>query len=416
MKTKVRSSILFIVVCAFIFLFTYLTFFGAKLFGYEYINLDKAITKGLDLQGGVSVLMEISSDKVSKEDLEKTKELLSLRVNKVGVSETVVSTEGDKRVRVDIPGKYDSKEILDSLNKTGELKFVAPNEAKDVILTGKDVKKATSQMDSQTSKPVVALELTEEGKQKFSDATAKYIGQQISIYMDDELLTSPVVNGVINNGEAIITGNKSLDETKKLAGVISAGALPVPVKVASVQTVGAQLGSTALPNAVKAGFLGVALVFLIMILYFRVPGLLSCIALTLYISLVLTVFASIKAALTLPGIAGFLLTIGMAVDANVLIFSRIREELRKGKSSISSIKEGFANAMSSIFDSNITTIIAALVLYFFGTGAVKGFATTLLIGITISMFTAIVITKLLMNLASKMGLLSKPWCFRVKRG
>ena len=293
---------------------------------------------------------------------------------------------------------------------------MAPDEAKTVILTGSDIKKATSYMSSQDNQPVVGLELTEDGTKKFADATAKYLGQQISIYMDDEVLTSPTVNSVINNGEATITGNRSLEETKSLAGIINAGALPVPVKVASVQTVGAQLGASALPNVIKAGFIGIALVFLLMILCYRIPGFLSCIALTLYVTLVLTIFASIKAALTLPGIAGFLLTVGMAVDANVLIFERIREELTKGKSPLSSIKEGFDHAMSSIVDSNITTIIAALVLYFFGTGAVKGFATTLLIGIVISMFTAIVVTRTLMNLAAKMGLLSKPWCFRVKRG
>ncbi|MNM29800.1 preprotein translocase subunit SecD [compost metagenome] len=415
-KGKGKSTILFLLICGFIFLFSYLAVFGAEIAGYEYIKLDKSITKGLDLQGGISVQMEISGDDVSKENLEKTKELLSLRVNKVGVSETVVSTEGDNRVRIEIPGKYDSKEIVDSLNKTGELKFVAPDEAKTVILTGSDIKKATSYMSSQDNQPVVGLELTEDGTKKFADATAKYLGQQISIYMDDEVLTSPKVNSVINNGEATITGNRSLEETKSLAGIINAGALPVPVKVASVQTVGAQLGASALPNVIKAGFIGIALVFLLMILYYRIPGLLSCIALTLYVTLVLTIFASIKAALTLPGIAGFLLTVGMAVDANVLIFERIREELKKGKSPLSSIKEGFDHAMSSIVDSNITTIIAALVLYFFGTGAVKGFATTLLIGIVISMFTAIVVTRTLMNLAAKMGLLSKPWCFRVKRG
>jgi protein-export SecD/SecF family membrane protein len=415
-KGKGKSTILFLLICGFIFLFTYVTFFGVELFGYEYKNIDKAITKGLDLQGGVSVLMEITSDNVSKDDLDKTKELLSLRVNKVGVSETIVNTEGDNRIRIDIPGKFDSKEIVDSLNKTGELKFVAPNEAKDVILKGQDVKKASSQVDQQTGKPVVSLELTDEGTKKFAEATAKYVGQQISIYMDDELLTSPTVNSVINNGVATITGNKSLQETKNLAGVINAGALPVPIKVASVETVGAQLGATALPNAVKAGVIGIGLIFLLMIVLYRVPGALASIALLLYTTLVLTIFASINAALTLSGIAGFLLTIGMAVDANVLIFERIREEIKKGKSPLSSVKEGFDNAMSSIVDSNLTTIIAALVLYFVGTGAVKGFATTLLIGVVVSMFTAIVVTRTLMNLAAKMGLLSKLWSFRVKRG
>ncbi|WP_238884969.1 protein translocase subunit SecD [Clostridium sp. YIM B02551] len=417
MKTKGRSTILFILLVGFIFLFTYIGFFGAKIFGWEYKSYDKAITKGLDLQGGVSVLMEMQEDKVSTDDRDKTKEMLSLRVNKVGVSETVVTTEGEKRIRIDIPGQYDSKTIVDSLNKTGELKFIAPNQSKDVILTGKDVKKATVYTDQQNAnQPVIGLELNEDGKQKFAEATQKYLGQQISIYMDDQLLTSPTVQSVISNGEAQITGNKSFEEAKKTAGIINAGALPVPVKVASVKTVGAQLGATALPNAIKAAFIGFALVFLLMVLYYRVPGFLACIALILYASLVLTCFAGLNATLTLPGIAGFLLTVGMAVDANVLIFERIREELKKGKSIKSSINEGFKHAMSSIIDSNITTSIAALVLYFLGSGAVKGFATTLLIGIIVSMFTAIFVTRALVNLAANMGLLSKLWCFRVKRG
>jgi protein-export membrane protein SecD len=359
----------------------------------------------------------MQEDKVSTDDRDKTKEMLSLRVNKVGVSETVVTTEGEKRIRIDIPGQYDSKTIVDSLSKAGELKFIAPNQSKDVILTGKDVKKATVYADPQNAnQAIIGLELNDQGKQKFADATQKYLGQQISIYMDDQLLTSPTVQSVISNGEAQITGNKSFDEAKKTAGIINAGALPVPVKVASVKTVGAQLGAAALPNAVKAAFIGFALVFLLMVLYYRVPGFLACIALVLYASLVLTCFAGLNATLTLPGIAGFLLTVGMAVDANVLIFERIREELKKGKSIKSSINEGFKHAMSSIIDSNITTSIAALVLYFLGSGAVKGFATTLLIGIIVSMFTAIFVTRALVNLAANMGLLSKLWCFRVKRG
>ena len=417
MKTKGKNSILFILAVGLIFLFTYVGFYGAEAFGYKYKSFNEAITKGLDLQGGVSVLMEIQESNVTKDDLDKTKELLSLRVNKVGVAETVVSTEGSNRIRIDIPGQYDSKNIVDSLQKTGELKFVAPNEAKDVILTGKDVKKATAYSDSSNSnQPVVGLELTDEGKTKFAEATQKYLNKQISIYMDEEVLTSPRVDSVINNGEATITGISSFDEAKKIAGIINAGALPVSVKVASINTVGAQLGATALPNVITAAFIGFALIFLLMVMYYRVPGILACVALLLYIFLVLTCFASIKATLTLPGIAGFLLTIGMAVDANVLIFERTREELKKGKSVKSSIHEGFEHAMSSIVDSNITTSIAALVLYFMGSGSVKGFATTLLIGIVVSMFTAIFVTRLLVNLAANMGLLNNLWCFRVKRG
>ncbi|GIM28638.1 protein translocase subunit SecD [Clostridium polyendosporum] len=418
MKTKVRSSVLFLLSFAII---VFLAFAGFKgfVFGWgenqwQFKSFDQTITKGLDLQGGVSVLMEIQSDKVSKNDLEKTKELLALRVNKVGVAETVVTTEGEKRIRIDIPGKYDSKSIVDTLSKTGELKFLDPD--KNVILTGKDVKEATTGVEQQTGQPIVSLELTDEGKKKFADATTKLVGQSIAITMDEEQLTNPVVREPIIDGKAQISGSTSIEEAKKLAGVINSGALPVPVKTASVKTVGAQLGANALPNAMKAAAIGIGIIFLFMIIYYRIPGFLACIALTLYISLVLYTFVSVGATLTLPGIAGFLLTIGMAVDANVLIFERIREELRAGKSAKASIQSGSHNALSSILDSNLTTIIAALILYYLGSGPVKGFALTLLIGVIISMFTAIIITRLFVNLAVNMGILNKPSLFGVKRG
>ena len=197
---------------------------------------------------------------------------------------------------------------------------------------------------------------------------------------------------------------------------INAGALPVTVKAIQIENVGAQLGAEALPNAVKAGLIGIAIIFLFMILYYRIPGVIACIALTLYVCLTLLVFVEADVALTLPGIAAFLLTVGMAVDANVLIFERVREELKNGMSVKSAVEKGFSNALSSIVDSNITTIIAALVLYFMGTGSVKGFAVTLMIGIAVSMFTAIVVTKTLMKWAVNMGMLKSNWQFRVKRG
>ena len=264
--------------------------------------------------------------------------------------------------------------------------------------------------------PQVALELNEEGTKKFADATKEYLGQSISVNMDDEVLTNPTVNSVITNGSAVITGSKSADDAKRLAGLINAGALPVTVKAASVKTVGAQLGEEALPNALKAALIGIGLIFVFMIIYYRVPGAIACLALTLFIALILFLFGEIGVTLTLPGIAGVLLTIGMAVDANVLIFERIREELKKGVSIRSAVEKGFENATSSIMDSNITTIIAALVLYFLGSGTVKGFAITLLVGIVVSLFTALIVTKFFMNKAVEMGLLTKLSQFRVKRG
>lgn len=413
MKTKGKSSALFILCTLAIILFAFVGYKGAEVAGWRIKPFSETITKGLDLQGGVSVVMEIQDEEVSKEDLEKTKEQLSLRVNKIGVAETVVSTEGDRRIRIDIPAQVDSGEIVESLGKTGELTFKSPKG--DVILTGQDVSKATATSDEK-GLPQVALELNENGTKKFADATKEYLGQSISVNMDDEVLTNPTVNSVITNGSAVITGSKSADDAKRLAGLINAGALPVTVKAASVKTVGAQLGEEALPNALKAALIGIGLIFVFMIIYYRVPGAIACLALTLFIALILFLFGEIGVTLTLPGIAGVLLTIGMAVDANVLIFERIREELKKGVSIRSAVEKGFENATSSIMDSNITTIIAALVLYFLGSGTVKGFAITLLVGIVVSLFTALIVTKFFMNKAVEMGLLTKLSQFRVKRG
>ncbi|SUY47398.1 preprotein translocase subunit SecD [Clostridium putrefaciens] len=414
MKLKGKSTILFVVIILVIGFLGYVGAFGLNIGNYELKSFDKVIAKGLDLQGGVSVLQEVATeDKVSTEDLETTKELLSMRVNKLGVGETSLSTEGNNRIRVDIPGSFDSKSIVDTLTKTGDLKFVGPGN--DTILTGKDVKKATAFVDDK-GQNIVSLELNEDGTKKFAEATEKYLHQNITIYMDEEKLTDPQVQSIISDGKATITGNRNYDEAKKLAGVIQSGALPIPLKTVSIRTVGPTLGATAIPSSLKAGLVGISLVFLFMMLYYRVPGLLADIALVLYILLVLYAFIYIGAVLTLPGIAGFLLTIGMAVDANVLIFERVREELKTGKSIKSAIDSGFNRALSSILDSNITTIIAGIVLYYLGSGAVKGFALTLMVGVILSMFTAITITRLLVNLAFNIGMLSKPSRFGVKRG
>lgn len=413
-KHKLKSAIIFIVFIIAIFALAFAGFKGFEIAGYEFKSFDKVVTKGLDLQGGVSVLMEIQDENIEKEDLEKTRQLLSLRVNKLGVAETTVTTEGEKRIRVDIPGAFDSSDIVENLSKSGKLEF--KDSEGNVVLEGKDIEKATAVLDNQTNKPVVSLELNSEGKDKFAEATGNNIGKQISIFMDEDEISSPVVESKITDGKAVISGSGTIEEAQELAGIINSGALPVTLKSVSVKTVGAQLGSEALPNSLKAGAIGIALIFVFMIACYRVPGVISCIALILYATLLLLIFVEVGATLTLPGIAGFLLTIGMAVDANVLIFERMREELSRGISIKSAVKKGFENASSSIIDSNVTTIIAALVLYFMGTGAVKGFAVTLMIGIVVSMFTALVVTKILINLSVEMGLLNKPSQFRVKGG
>lgn len=410
---KTKSSIIFFAIVICIGFIAYAGFFGINnIFGYRVKPFDETINKGLDLQGGISVLEEIKGE-VDNETIERTKELLSMRVNPDGVKETTVQREGKNRIRIEIPGEFDAKKVLDSIGKTGKLEFRGPDEK--VILTGSDIENATAYLDDMGS-PTIGLELKEEGAKKFADATSKFIGQNIAIYMDEEMLTNPRVQSVISNGKATITGSKTLEEAQRQANIIKSGALPVSLEAVEFKTVGATLGSNALPLSMKAGAIGIGVVLLFMLVYYRGPGLMAGIALIFYVVLVLGTFSTIKATLTLSGIAGFLLTVGMAVDANVLIFERIKEELKLGKSIRTAIDSGFNRALSSILDSNITTIIAGVILYYLGSGAVKGFALTLMIGIVLSIFTALTVTRLLLKLSVEMGLISSASHFGVKRG
>lgn len=384
---------------------------GLTVGGYRFKSFGEVINRGLDLQGGVSVVMEVQTEDLKAEELASIKTLLDLRVNRIGVSETVSTTEGEKRVRIDIPGVYNSSDIVTSLQTTGELTFKDPDG--NVILTGSDVQSASGMLDS-SNKPVVSLVLNEVGAEKFEAATKEFRGKQISINMDDEELSNPMVNDVISGGEAVITGMASVEEAQNLAGIINSGALPYPVKAVEVKTVGPSLGAGVMGDVLNASILGLALIVGYLILMYRRAGFLASVALGFYVWLLLFVFYGINATLSLAGIAGFLLTIGMAVDANVLIFERVKEELGVSGDIPKAIKAGFSNAMSSIIDANITTIIAGLVLYYVGSGSVKGFALTLMIGIIISMFSALFITRKLMWMAVSMGFLSKKKHFGVK--
>ncbi len=412
MKKK-KSMFMFLASVLVVGILAYSGFKGVTIGSYRFKPFTETINKGLDLQGGISVLEEVQGGSVDSKTLDRAIELISMRVNKMGVSETLVAKEGNNRIRIEIPGMFDSKVVLDTVAKSGELTFVGPD--KVTILTGKDVKDASAYV-GQDNKSTIGLELNEAGKKKFAEATQKFLGKPITIYMDGEELTSPTVQAVITDGKAVITGSKDLAEATRQAQIIKSGALPVTLKAISVKTVGATLGKNALPLSIKAGAIGILFILIFMLLYYRAPGIIADISLVLYVVLVLGAFSAINATLTLAGIAGFLLTVGMAVDANVLIFERIKEELKTGKSIKSSVDAGFHRALSSILDSNITTVIAALVLYTVGTGAVKGFALTLMVGIFISVFTALTSTKFLLKLAVQMGLLSKTSHFGVKRG
>lgn len=411
-NSKVRSTILFTLCMVFVVAFAYVGYFGIEAFGYRVLPFSKVINRGLDLQGGISVVEEIQADKVSPEEMTREIEFINLRINKLGVAETEVKQEGEKRIRIEVPGVFDSNEVMELIGKTGELKFTGPDNKE--VLNGKDVKNAIAELDGQ-NQPQIKLELTADGTKKFAEATQKYMGQQIKISMDDEELTNPTVNAVISDGIAVITGSKDLGEAKKIASIIKSGALPLPIKPVSFKTVGATLGSAVIPNTKLAAIIGVALVFIFMLVLYRVPGIIADIALSIFILLDLLAFGLSDVTLTLSGIAGFLLTVGMAVDANVLIFERTKEELKTGKSIKSSVEAGFNRALSSILDSNITTMIAGLILYLVGTGSVKGFALTLMMGIVISVFTAFFVTRFLLKLALEMKLISKPSHFGLKK-
>lgn len=403
-KSKGKSTALFLFSVAFIALLAFTGAKGLNLGDYQIKSFGDTIKRGLDLKGGTSVVMEIKEKNAKREDIERTIELIKLRVDSMGVSETVVQQEG-QRIRVDIPDEFDTKKIIDKLGKPGNLTFVAPDGT--VILTGKEhVKDAGVQFDQQ-GQAVVGLELNEAGTKIFADATEKYLNQPISIKMDDVVKSSPVVRAIIANGKAEISGMESPEEAKSVASIIKSGALPLTLETSSVKVVGPILGANALSQSLKAGVIALALIFLFMIGYYRVPGLIASIALILYIVLLLGIYSAAGVTLTLAGIAAFLISAGMALDANVLIFERMKEELKAGKSVKTAVDAGFHRAMTSVLDSNITTVISGFILFFLGSGTVKGFALTLIIGVLLSMFTAITVSRFLIKLAAGMGILTK---------
>jgi preprotein translocase subunit SecD len=409
---KKKSTVLFVLSVIVIAALAYIGAFGLNLgTDYRIKSLGESINKGLDLQGGVSVIEQVTEKNVTSDTMNRTIQLLNIRVNKMGVSETNVVPYGKNEIRVEVPGNYTKDQVLNTIGKTGKLTFTGPDNK--VILTGDDVSSAAAGYD-QNNQPVINLSLTASGTKKFSDATAKFIGQKIAISMDGQQITNPAVDSVIANGQAQITGEQTIEDAKEKADIINAGALPVTLKPVQVQQISATLGADALPLSVKAGLIGIAIVLALMFIWFRRPGIMADIALVLYIVLVLLVFTSLGVALSLASIAGFLLTVGMAVDANVLAFARIKEELKAGKSIKTATNSGFKNALSSIVDSNINTIIAGVVLYFVGTGSVQGFALTLVIGVLVSLFTALFVTKHLLTWSINMGIISKPEHFGVK--
>lgn len=414
-------------------------------FGKGQTGAAKNIKLGLDLEGGVSITYQVKGETPSAEDMSDTIYKLQKRVEQYSTEATVYQ-EGDDRISIEIPGVTDANEILSELGQPGSLYFIKekdsdgnPNYGLDtsghyvlaksmdelkeegsVVLTGTDIKsaKSGSYQDSTTgaNENVVQLSMTKEGTEKFAEATkaAKEAKETIAIYYDGELISVPLVNAEITDGQAIIEGNMSYEEAEQLASTIRIGGLSVELEEIRSNVVGAQLGEEAISTSLMAGAVGLAIVFVFMCVVYLLPGLASSLALVIYTGLILVLLNAFDITLTLPGIAGIILGIGMAVDANVIIFARVKEELTAGKSVKSALNAGFHKAMSAILDGNITTLIAAAVLWLKGSGTVKGFAQTLALGIVVSMFTALVITRMIVYAFYAVGIRNTKLYGRIK--
>lgn len=404
--TKRNSLICFILSIVLIAGLCFVSMFGIDKSGK---GSAKNITQGLDLQGGVSITFEVAQEEFSKEDFEDTYRKMERRAYELS-DEASIYKEGNNRITVEIPGSDDAQAVLDKLGKPGTLQFVTDfgnKEKEKVWFQGEDIKDAQPayNKDENTGaiQYMVALEFTEEAGTKFAEVTGNNVGKILYIVYDGDVISSPYVQQKITGGEATVTGMESNEEAEELAAMIRIGSLKLELKEISSKVVGAKLGDDAISTSLLAGVIGIAFICVFMIVIYRVPGLAAGLALIAYTAMNLLALNGFDITLTLPGIAGVILSIGMAVDANVIIFARIKEELGAGVEVKEAIKTGFKKATSAILDGNITTLIAALVLMKMGTGPIQGFAKTLAYGIIISMITAMFVTRGLLYLLYSMG-------------
>jgi preprotein translocase subunit SecD len=389
---------------------------------------------GLDLQGGMQVILEAQGDPttVTGQSVEVARDIISSRVNQLGVNEAALQVQGGNRIVVELPGVFDQQQALAAMQNTGFLEFVATGDeflepgtvisttygltpeqiaaitrtkVYQTVVTGNDLALSDIQAgaDRLTGKPIVRLGFNAAGKEKFATWTAANVGKPLAIVLDKKVVSSPVIQEPITDGKAMISGGKvDFNEAERIALLLQYGALPVPLKEVATRTVGPTLGQDSVNKSIVAGIIGLSTVLLFMALYYRVPGVLAGMALCTYTTLIFALYKLIPVTLTLPGIAGLLLSIGMAVDANILIFERMKEELRAGKTLRAAIEAGFDRAWTSIWDSNLSTLLTCVVLFIFGSqlGAsiVKGFAVTLAIGVAVSMFSAITVTRTFLRL------------------
>lgn len=392
-----------------------------------------SIHKGLDLQGGTHLVYQTDLSKVEdggeSDAVTGVVDIIRRRIDALGVAEPVIQkTRDNSRIIVELPGVSDVNEAINLIGETAQLEFragikdisldennrvksVEYEDWQDLGLTGANFKSAESYIDQSSRsivrRPQIAIEFDEIGAKLFAEATKNNINKPLAIFLDKIMLSAPTVQDEIIDGSAVINGDFTLEEAKNLAIQLNAGALPVPIALISQNNIGATLGQESVNKSIVAGMLGLLLVLLFMIIYYRLPGVIAAVSLTIYAFITLAVYIYIPITLTLAGIAGFLISIGMAIDANILIFERMKEEIREGRSIMAAIDVGFIRAWSSIRDSNVATLITCVILYYLGSGLIRGFAVTLGIGVIISMFSAITVTHTLLRLVAATNLSKK---------
>ncbi|MBM3705569.1 MAG: protein translocase subunit SecD, partial [Actinobacteria bacterium] len=367
-----------------------------------------SIKLGLDLKGGTQIILkpvERQTEEVTDESIDKAQLIILNRIDRLGISEPLVTRDYNRNIIVQLPGVDDPERAIDVIGKTAQLEFKileSTDEAGNpvfgpTLLTGDKLVKAQAGYD-QSGQIVVTMSFNDAGAEQFAKATSENVGKRLAIVLDGEMKSAPVIRQAITGGDAVIENIGTLDEAKDIALVLQTGALPVNLEIQESQTIGPTLGQDSLRQSLLAGVIGFGLVAVFMLALYRGLGLISIIGLSCYVIIFWGILAGLETPVTLPGIAGVVLTIGIAVDANVLIFARIKEEIVKGKSKYAAFSEGFRNALKAIVDSNITTLITAAALYRFGTGPIRGFAVTLAIGVVISMFTAIILVRAILFL------------------
>lgn len=416
---KGKNTLLFFLIVALIAGAAFVAINGLTIGKFAITPVKDQLKLGLDIEGGVVVVYEAQTDETGDElarTMEQTKQIIGRRINELGLTEPIITLQGENRLRIELPGVDNAQDAIDVIGKTALLEFVlvtgdvpavegdlASDIEYESILTGINIEDAYVSQN-EYNQPVVGLKFDAVGTGLFAEGTKKAIDNdakrgQIAIILDGEVISAPYTQIVITDGAAVIEGNFTFEAANSLAMLIRGGALPVQLTEEQTSVIGPTLGLDSFNSALKAALVGILLVMLFMIIMYRIPGVIASIALTLYAVIVVMVMIGLNATLTLPGIAGIVISLGMAVDANVIIFERLKEEMHVGKSLRASIDSGFHRAMSTIIDSNVTTFIAALILFAFGEGPIKGFAVTLMIGIISSMFTAVIVTKTMLKLS-----------------